>query len=163
MNDFRTAVDCLIESNNINILGTRPYKAAAAYFEQVFGEFYSDVRQLNNDSETMFDKILQLKKDDILFIFAFEPYSKLVINAVKETYKQDCKIILVTDYDSCPIISYADVVLKLSVSRNLFTIIPIIALIDSIVIEVGKHSSDSVQKLQKLEDTLNKNNVLYDS
>ena len=163
MRDFRTAVDAITEADGINILGTRPYKAAAAYFEQVLGEFYPSIRQLNNDSETLFDKILQIKKDDILFVFAFEPYSNLVINAVKEAYAQNIKIILVTDYDSCPVISYSDVILKLSVSKNLFTISPIIALIDAIVLEIGKHYPDSVEKLQKLEETLNKNNVLYDS
>src|SRR5699024_11334175 len=74
---------------NIKIIGTRPYKSAALYFEQLLGEFYPHIRQLSNDTETLFDKILQFDETDILVVFAFEPYTNIVINTVKETRSEE--------------------------------------------------------------------------
>ncbi|WP_342387542.1 MurR/RpiR family transcriptional regulator [Salinicoccus bachuensis] len=161
---FQSAIDHILKAGNINIIGTRPYRSAALYFEQLLGEFYPHVRQLSNDTETLFDKVLQFEEKDILIVFAFEPYTNIVINAVKETYNQNNKIILITDYDSSPVISYATVVLKVAVSRNQFSIIPVIALIDAMIIEIGKKSSpESLDKLRKLEQKLLENNITYDS
>ncbi|HIW11977.1 MAG TPA: MurR/RpiR family transcriptional regulator [Candidatus Salinicoccus stercoripullorum] len=162
--NFGLAVRQIIQADNINIIGTRPYKSAALYFEQLLGEFYPHIRQLSNDTETLFDKILQFDETDILVVFAFEPYTNIVINAVKETYNQNNKIILITDYDSSPVIPYATVVLKVAVSRNQFSIIPIIALIDSMIIDIGKESSPkSLDKLRKLEQKLMENDITYKS
>src|SRR5699024_9967171 len=96
--NFERAVKHIVKADNVNIIGTRPYKSAALYFEQLLGEFYPHVRQLSNDTETLFDKVLQFDEKDILIVFAFEPYTNIVINAVKETYNQNNKIILITDY-----------------------------------------------------------------
>ncbi len=162
MENFRHAIDFIVKSSYINVLGTRPYKATALYFDQLLGEFYSNIKQLSHDTEVIYDKILQFKKDEILVVFAFEPYTNLVIEAVKLAYEQGNSIILITDYISCPIISYASVILKVEVSEVQFSVIPTMALIDALVIEIGKRSSEeSIKKLNKLEKTLTEKNVTF--
>lgn len=60
------------------------------------------------------------------------------------------------------VISYASVTLKVEVSKEQFSVIPIIALIDALVIEIGKRSSEeSIKKLKRLEKTLKEKNVLF--
>ena len=158
--NFDLAVDHMFKARSINILGTRPYKASALYLEQLLNEFYLNIRQLCHDIETMFDKIIQFNSDDVVFVFAFEPYTTAVTNAVKEAYYRNCSIIVVTDYDSAEIVEYASVVLKLSVSKNHFSILPVIALIDAIVLELGKKSApESLTKLKELERALKRNNI----
>ncbi|WP_026567887.1 MurR/RpiR family transcriptional regulator [Bacillus sp. UNC41MFS5] len=162
MKNFEIAIDFIEKSSFINVLGTRPYKATALYFEQLLGEFYSRIRQLGHDTEVIFDRILQFEKDEILVVFAFEPYTNRVIEAVKLAYELGNSIILITDYISCPIISYASVTLKVEVSKEQFSVVPIIALIDALVIELGKRSSEeSIKKLKRLEKTLKEKNVLF--
>ncbi|GAA3313250.1 hypothetical protein GCM10020331_002930 [Ectobacillus funiculus] len=57
---------------------------------------------------------------------------------------------MITDYISCPVISYASVTLKVEVSKEQFSIVPIIALIEALVIEIGKRSSEeSIKKIEK--------------
>lgn len=162
MENFEIVIDYIEKSSQINILGTRPYKATALYFEQLLGEFYSKIRQLSNDTEVIYDRILQLDKDEILVVFAFEPYTNRIIEAVKLAYELGNKIILITDYISCPIISYASATLKVEVSKEQFSVVPTIALIEALVIEIGKRSSEeSIQKLKRLEKTLREKNVIF--
>ena len=82
-----------------------------------------------------------MTKNDILIVFAFEPYTNSVIQAVKETKRQGNYIILITDYDSSPVLEHATITLTLSVRKDHFSIIPIIALIDALVLELGRRTS----------------------
>ncbi|WP_285769103.1 MurR/RpiR family transcriptional regulator [Peribacillus sp. SI8-4] len=162
LESFEKAIDCIVNSSYINILGTRPYKATALYFELLLGEFYPKIRQLGHDTEVIYDRILQFEKDETLVVFAFEPYTNRVIEAVKLTYELGHKIILITDHISCPIITYASVTMKVEVSEEQFSVIPIMALIDALVIEIGKRSSEeSIQKLKRLEKTLIEKNITF--
>jgi DNA-binding MurR/RpiR family transcriptional regulator len=162
MENFENAIDFIVKSSYINVLGTRPYKATALYFELLLGEFYPRIRQLGHDTEVIYDRILQFEKDEVLVVFAFEPYTNRIIEAVKLAYELGHSIILITDHISCPIISYASVTLKVEVSEEQFSVIPIIALLDALVIEIGKRSSEeSIKKLKRLEKTLIEKDVLF--
>lgn len=161
-NSFEAAVELIYDARSISLLGTRPYKACAVYMEQLLNEFTPNVRQLSNDTETIFDKVLQLDERDVVVVFALEPYTHMVINAVKEAYRNNAKVILITDYDSNPLIQYATEIFKVAVSKSQFSIIPIIALLDAIVIELGRQQSpESIEKMQKLEYALRQNNITY--
>lgn len=162
LDQFDEAIELLIQANSINVFGTRPYKAVALYFEQLIGEFYPRVRQLSHDSEVVFDKVLQMEEEEVFLIFAFEPYTNRVIQATKIAHELGVKIILVTDHISCPIIEYASVTLRLEVSKERFSIVPTVAIMEAMVIEFGKRSSEkSIKKLSRLEETLKAQDVTY--
>jgi len=162
IHNFTTATEMIIQSSRLNILGSRPYKAMALYLEQLLGEFYSDINQLSHDTEIVFDKILQFKQDEVMLVFAFDPYSERIIKAAKLANELGVKIILITDYISCPILPYASVTLEVKTSKEQFSVAPIITLIESLVIEIGKQSPDQpIQKLTKLEKTLLDNEVTF--
>ncbi|MCQ9293612.1 MurR/RpiR family transcriptional regulator [Staphylococcus cohnii] len=160
--NFVTAVEYIENATSVCILGTRPYRATALYFEHLLNEFYLNIHQLSNDTDAIFDKITKMTKNDILIVFAFEPYTNSVIQAVKETKRQGNYIILITDYDSSPVLEHATITLKLSVRKDHFSIIPIIALIDALVLELGRRTSaNALSNLEKLEDVLYRNNITY--
>lgn len=160
--NFATAVEYIENATSVCILGTRPYRATALYFEHLLNEFYLNIHQLSNDTDAIFDKITKMTKNDILIVFAFEPYTNSVIQAVKETKRQGNYIILITDYDSSPVLEHATITLKLSVRKDHFSIIPIIALIDALVLELGRRTSaNALSNLEKLEDVLYRNNITY--
>lgn len=162
INNFQKAINLILEAKFINVLGSRPYKSAALYFEQLLGEFYSKIRQLSHDTEVIFDRILLFEKGEVLIVFAFEPYTNRMLDAVKLAHHLGNEIILITDYKSCPVYSYATATLKLEVSKENFSIIPIISLIEALVVEIGRKSSDqSVSRLKKLERTLIEKNVTF--
>lgn len=162
LENFESAIDLISNASQVNVLGSRPYKAMALYFEQLLGEFYSKIRQLSHDTEVLYDRILQLEEDEVLLIFAFEPYTNRIIESAMLAHELGIKIILISDHISCPIVQYASITLKVEVSEEKFSVVPIIALIEALVIEIGKRSSkESIRKLKKLEKTLIEKNVTF--
>jgi len=162
LENFETTIDLILHASHVNVLGSRPYKAMALYFEQLLGEFYSKIRQLSHDTEVLCDRILQFEEDEVLLVFAFEPYTNRIIEAVTLAHELGIKVILISDHISCPIIQYASVTLKVEVSEEKFSVVPIIVLIEALVIELGKRSSEeSIKKLKKLEKTLIEKNVTF--
>jgi DNA-binding MurR/RpiR family transcriptional regulator len=160
---FKKAMDLIENAERINLLGLRPYKAVAIYLELLIEEFHSKTRQLSYDSESMFDRILQFEKNEVIIIFGFAPYPQRTIDAASVAYKQGIPIILITDHLSCPIASFSSVILTVETGEKHFTIIPIIALVEAIVVELGKrHSETSIQKIRNLVDTLKDKNIIVD-
>lgn len=161
IDNFQEAMNLITKASRINILGLRPYKAVAIYFELLVEEFYSKTRQLSYDSDSMFDRILQFEQDEVLIVFAFEPYTTRTIDAAELASKNGVSVILVTDHLSCPVVPIATVTLKVETSKKHFTIMPIIALIEAIIIELGKRNSEvSIKKIDKLVDVLKEKNVI---
>ncbi|MCM3411835.1 MurR/RpiR family transcriptional regulator [Metabacillus litoralis] len=159
--NFKKAMDLISNAERINILGLRPYKAVAIYLELLIEEFHSNTRQLSYDSESMFDRILQFEKNEVIILFGFAPYTQRTIDAADVAYKQGIPIVLITDQLSCPIASFSSVILKVEAGENLFTIIPIIALVEAIVIELGtRHSATSIQKIRNLVETLKDKKII---
>ncbi|MGD2433231.1 MurR/RpiR family transcriptional regulator [Bacillus velezensis] len=159
---FEKAIDFISHASQLNILGSRPYKAMALYVEQLLGEFYPKIRQLSHDTEVLYDRVLQFEKDEVLLVFSFEPYTNRIIDAAMLAHGLGVKIILITDHISCPIFRYASAILKVEVSEERFSVVPIIVLIEALVIELGKRSSEkSIKKLKELERVLIEKNVIY--
>ncbi|MCD8821803.1 MurR/RpiR family transcriptional regulator [Staphylococcus gallinarum] len=164
ISSFDQAINLIEQANNIYVLGTRPYKTTALYLEHLLNEFNLSIQQLSYDTDAIFDKTKKMTNSDLLIAFSFEPYTYSVINAVKETKQQGNDIILITDHDTSPLIEFSNVTLKLSVRKDHFSILPIIALIDAIVLELGKRTSEtSLKHLEKLEEVLNRNHVTYNT
>ncbi|MGR6117740.1 MurR/RpiR family transcriptional regulator [Aeribacillus composti] len=158
--NFKTALDIIAKASRINILGLRIYKAAAIFFELLTEEFYSKTRQLSYDSDSMFDRIIQFQQDEVLIVFAIEPYTTRTIDAAEIAAKNGVSVILITDRLSCPIVPFATVTLKVETSKKHFTILPIIALIEAIVIELGKRNSEvAIPTIDKLAAVLKEKNV----
>lgn len=158
--NFSNAIDLMLNASKINILGLRSSKAVANYFGYLLEEFSPKIKQLSNDSEFLYDRILQMKKDEILFIFVHSPFTVQSIEVAKFCHELGIDIILLTDQLSCPIIPFASVVLKVESSQKQYSIVPTVALIESIVIEYGRKTSDSsIEHLDKLGSLLKKKNI----
>ncbi|OCA85038.1 MurR/RpiR family transcriptional regulator [Pseudobacillus wudalianchiensis] len=162
MENFKKAMDLIENAERINLLGLRPYKAVAIYMELLIEEFLSKTRQLSYDSESMIDRILQFEKNEVFIVFSFSPYTKRTIDAASIAYGKGIPVILITDYLSSPIAQYATAILKVECSDKHFSIIPIIALVEAMVIELGKrHANESILRIRNLMEVLKeKQNVM---
>ena len=160
IDNFNEAIDLMLKANRINILGLRASKGAAIYFEHLLEEFYPKTKQLSTDSEFIFDRILQFRDGDILFLITHSPYSTQSIAAAKFCYERNYPVILVTDLLSCPIAPYASIIIKIEGSSKQYSITPTIALLETIVIEIGRRTSDtSIKHLEVLGNILKQKNI----
>jgi DNA-binding MurR/RpiR family transcriptional regulator len=158
--NLNKAVQLILNKESVNILGLRTSKVIALYFEKLLSEFYPKTKQLSYDSEFVFDSISHFGKSDLLIIIALSPYTTLSMNVAEYCFEQGIPIILITDHYSCPVASYADVVLHTKASDKQYSIVPTIALIETLVIEIGKQTSEySIQRLEKLGNLLKEKNI----
>lgn len=161
--NFKEAMDLIADAERINLLGLRPFKAVAIYLELLIEEFRSNTRQLSYDSESMFDRILQFKENEVMIIFGFTPYTQRTIDAAEVAYKRGVPIVLITDHLSCPIATFSNVILKVEPWEKYFTVMPIIALVEAIVVGLGKRNSKtSIQQIRNLVETLNEKKIIVD-
>lgn len=158
-NIYKT-VELILKKESVNILGLRTSKVIAVYFENLLSEFYPKVRQLSNDSDFIFDKVSLLSEQDLVIIIANSPFTTLSLDVAQYCYEHHIPIVLITDNYSCPIASYAEIVLHTKASNNQYSIVPAIALIESLVIEIGKQTSEySIERLEKLGNLLKEKNI----
>jgi DNA-binding MurR/RpiR family transcriptional regulator len=160
ISQFENSIDLMINSKMINIIGLRTSKAAAFYFEYMLTEIYPNIRQLSYDSEFIYDRLLSLDKNDVIVIFALSPYSTISVEVAQHCFKEGIPIILITDHLSCPISSYARHILTVKASQVQYSIVPVIALIEAVVIEIGQRTSGhSIKRLSKLNKILTDKNI----
>jgi DNA-binding MurR/RpiR family transcriptional regulator len=153
--NFLKSIDIILNARRVHILGLRTSKAIALYFEQLLEEFYPKTRQLSFDSEFIYDRMLQFDPNDILFVIAHSPYTNLTIEATQFCYNRGNKIILLTDHLSCPITPYASTILKVEASKSQYSLVTSVALIEALVIEMGRQTSNTaIKHLEDIETIL---------
>jgi DNA-binding MurR/RpiR family transcriptional regulator len=155
LKEFHKCIHLLLKANTIHILGLRSSLAQAVYFEYLLEGFYPKTNQLSLNSDLVFDRIFQFKDGDILFVITNSPYTDRSLEAAEFCNRQGYPIILLTDHLSCPISSYADVILQTTASDKQYSIVPSIAILESIVIEIGrKTAGTSIKNLNSLGEIL---------
>lgn len=159
---FSKAIELLLSASAINILGLRSTRGVADYFHYVLEEFFPNIHQLSFDSEMLFDRILRFKSGELLFVITFYPYVNKTIEAAQFCHERGHKIVLMTDHHSCPIARYASVVLKTEPSQHQYSIIPAVSVLEAIVIELGRRTSEtSIQTLKELGAVLKNRKINY--
>lgn len=157
---FNHAIAIMSRSHKIGLLGLRSSKAAVNYFGYLMEGFYPDIVQLSNDSDLIYDRIFKFTENDILILVINTPYTKLSIEVAKFCHERGVPIVLITDLLSNPAASYSTVIINTKSSENQYSIIPTIAVLESLVIEFGRtHSDTSVSQLHEMGRLLNEKNI----
>lgn len=159
--EFENAIKLLLKAKSINILGLRTSKVVAHYFESMLSEVYPNANYLN-ESDFIYDKLLHLGQEDIVVIITFSPYTTTILDIARYCYDSKIPILLITDHVSCPVYNYSQVALIVESSQNQYSIVPSMALIESLVIEFGQRTSvQSVRHLNKLNKVLKDKNITF--
>ncbi|WP_253934208.1 MurR/RpiR family transcriptional regulator [Halobacillus sp. A1] len=106
-------------------------------FGHLMEEFYPHIMQLTHESHFIYDRASRLTDKDTLILVANAPYTTQSVKVAKFLHKRGVSIILITDLPSCPAASYSSIVLNTKSSEKQYTILPAIALLESLVIEFG--------------------------
>lgn len=160
--NFDTAIQLILKSKRMHILGVRTNKALANYFGYLLEEFYPKVSQLSNETEFIYDRLLRLEKGDILFLIDNAPFTTIGIETAKYCHDKGHPVILLTDHLSSPAADYATAILNTTASNKQYSIIPTLFTVESLIIELGRKTSNkSISDLQKLSDLLEEKNITH--
>lgn len=152
--NIKETIELMKKTSRINVIGLRSSKAPATYFASSMLEYTNKVHQLSNEVEFLYDKILRMEKDEIIFIFVQSPFAVETLKAAQYCHKRGIKIVLVTDLLSCPTTSIAEITLKVESPQEQYSIVSTIALVELLIIQFARallpNSKNNLEELGKV-------------
>ncbi|MDA3130515.1 MurR/RpiR family transcriptional regulator [Aliibacillus thermotolerans] len=158
--EYEKFIDLLLHSNKVYFLGLRTSKSIALYFDMMLRGILDSVVQLSWSPDFLYDESLNFGKNDTIVVIALSPYAKQTIDFIKYCRnKKNVSVALITDIETCPIIQHSDAHLIVGHSKNRYSIIPTIALIEALIIDLGKKQPESIPKISELNKMHRENNL----
>jgi DNA-binding MurR/RpiR family transcriptional regulator len=153
--DFNNAVDTIVNSKNIYIIGSRSASALARFLAYYFGLVFENVKLVHTTSSSeMFEQILRINKGDVIIGISFPRYSNLTIQAFDFASKRGGSVVAITDSKRSPIALKADHILLAQSDMVSFvdSLVAPLSLINALIVSVGLKKSKDIEKtFERLE------------
>ena len=160
---FDLAVDTILQSRKIYIVGIRSCAPLASFLAFYMNLMFEDVCLLTtNSSSELFEQMVRIGKEDVIIGISFPRYSMRTLKALEFANNRSAKVITITDsihspmnlYSSCNLIADSDMA---SIVDSLVAPLSVInALIMALVM---KKQSIVAKTLTELEDIWNEYQV----
>ncbi len=105
---FTACAEILLKAPRIFCLGRRSCFPVAFYFRYLVSVLRDGVRLLDGLGGTFTDELRELRRDDVVFVVGFEPYSNATVDAIAVANELGCTVISLTDTVVSPIASSPD-------------------------------------------------------
>lgn len=152
---FNGAVDAILNSHNIYILGARSALVLARFLALYFNIIFDNVRLVDTTSSTeMFEQVMRINSGDIIIGLSFPRYSKRSAKALSYAARSGAKVIAITDSPASPIAEHADFFLQARSDMASFvdSLVAPLSLINALVVAVGLKKRDELEQVfAKLE------------
>lgn len=152
---FDEAVDCLVKAKNIYILGVRSSSSLAGFLAHGLRMIFDNVKfvQTTSGSE-MFEQIMSVGADDVMFAISFPRYSKRIIHAVNFAKHSGADVIALTDSTASPIAPQANQLLIAQSDMASFvdSLVAPLSIINAVIVAVSRKKQEDLQiRLRMLE------------
>lgn len=156
---IQQAITWLNNSRKIYILGARGSYSIAYYLYFMLKEFRGDIELLISGASDFTDDLLHVKKEDILFVISFHPYSRFACDIAKYFSDNKNKIISITDKEDSVLGMLSDLVLTIKNCGKAYSFVPVIVIINAMIaklaVENKKILSDNFDRLKEITDRFN--------
>lgn len=152
---FQGAVDALMGSKRIYILGVRSSSALASFLGFYFNLLFENVTLVHTNSVSeIFEQVLRVGPGDVLFGISFPRYSKRTLSAMKYARDRGARVIALTDSQLSPLARVADHVLlaRSDMASFVDSLVAPLSVINALIVAVGMSRRDEIeQTFNKLE------------
>jgi DNA-binding MurR/RpiR family transcriptional regulator len=152
---FNSAIECILNSKKIYILGVRSSAPLASFLGFYFNLLFENVKLVHTPSVSeMFEQIINADKNDTAIGISFPRYSKRTVNAMKFVKSQGAKVIAITDSIDSPIAKYAHHLLlaRSDMASFVDSLVAPLSVINALVVAIGARKKDTIYKtFEKLE------------
>ena len=152
---FNRVVDMLIRARNIYIIGVRSSNVLAQFLSLNLRMILDSVHPIDaSSSGELFEQIMDMGRDDVLFAISFPRYSARVVRAVKFAQRSGATVVSLTDNPSSPIARGADEVLYAysDMASYVDSLVAPLSLLDAILVAITKKCPEqAAQHLNRLE------------
>ena len=156
---FDKAVDTVVSSKRIFIMGVRSSASLAQFMNYYFKMMFEDVKLVNTTSRSeIFEQLFRIGPDDVMIGITFPRYSKRVINAMEFAKSRGAKTMVLTDSNDSPVTETADCVLVARSDMVSFvdSLVAPMSIINAMTVAIGK------KKEKELTDTFNQLEDIWD-
>ena len=154
--DFYRAVDAIISSRKIYILGARSALALATFLSYYFNLLFDNVCLVQSTSEgEIFEQMIRVDKDDAVIGISFPRYSRKVVKAMSFAHSRGAKVVAITDSTLSPLAREADYPLlaRSDIATIVDSLCAPLSLINALIVATAlKKAGEVKQVFQNLED-----------
>ncbi len=162
---FHDAIDKIVNSKNIYIVGMRSSATLAAFMGFYFNMMFENVRVISgNSAEGVIEKMIRIDDKDVVIGISFPRYSASVIKALDFAKQRGSKIISITDSINSPIVKYSECNLLASSEMDSFadSLVAPMSIINALILAIGyKKKAELERVFSDIEEVLEQQEV-YD-
>lgn len=159
---FNMAVDAICSARRVYIFGVRSSEALAAFLSFNLSLIFDNIRYVQPTSNgEVFEQMLDIGEEDVVFAISFPRYSTKLINAVKYAHAQGARVVSLTDSIMSPIAVNADYVLtaQSDMASYVDSLVAPLSIINAILVAITQKKQDQVtarfDKLERIWDEYN--------
>lgn len=119
--NFKVAVDLIFRADHIYTAGLGISFLLSRILAYQLNQVGIKASHFRHDDTLFLEQALFLKKDDLVIVLSFPPYSKETIDMAKFVYGSDIKVISITNKLSAPATFYSNLSLIVKSENMLFT------------------------------------------
>lgn len=157
--DFKHAVDAIVEAENIYVIGAKSAATLARFITYYFNLMFVNVKLVHTTSSSeMFEQIMRIGKKDILIGISFPRYLTQTVKAFKYAKGNGATVIAITDSPASPLAEDADRLLlaRSDMASFVDSLVAPLSLINALIVAVG------LKKRQDIFDTFEKLETIWD-
>jgi len=165
VDDFRRFVAALNAARRIVIIGLRSAHSLAVLMGVALGFLQRDVWVVTPGIGVMWDRLLGLRKDDVVVAICFPRYTKETVEVLRFAHENGIKTLAITDSLISPLARYAHCVLPARCKMDSFieSFTAALSLINAIVTAAGVYRKDAtLNSLKKLEEFWKSRGIYYE-
>jgi DNA-binding MurR/RpiR family transcriptional regulator len=162
--EFREFVKAIDSAQRIVIIGLRSVYSLATFLGIALEFLQKDVWVVEPGIGDLWDRLLRLRKDDLVIAISFPRYTRVTVEAFKFAKSQGVKTLAITDSLISPLAQYADHVLTARYRMDSFieSFTAAFSLINAIVTAVGiSNKKKTLKSLKGLEEVWERQEVYF--
>jgi len=154
---FRRLVDMIEKADRVFTFGIGISSIFSHLVAYTFNQIEKTTHSLDEGNTPVEEKIFYIKKDDVIILSSFFPYSRSTGEFAKLAHELGLTIVLLTDSEYSPLSRYASLVLKVPRENILFTtsISALTVLLNAIATEIALKKKENLgQSLKEMDRKL---------
>lgn len=147
---FNAAADAILHARNIYIVGMRSSTSLANFMGFYLNQMLDNVHLVHDTSVSeVYEQVFRISEGDVFIGISYPRYSSKTIKAMQFAKSTGATVIGITDGNSSPFVSVADIILfaKSDMVSFLDSLVAPMSLINALIVAIG------YERPEKLEDT----------
>lgn len=161
--DFKKAVNAIINAENIYVFGVKSASHIAGFFAYYLDLIFGNVHILDSTSKTTtYEKLFRISDKDVMIGISFPRYSTMAVDAMNFAHDRGAEVIAITDSMISPLVTNADEVLlaRSDIASVVDTLVAPLSLINALLVDIViERKEDIIHTFSELEQVWKEQNV----